>query len=139
MPAELHFRAPWEAGRYAPWLRQLRGKSGVYVIRVRATAKQLYVGESHTGALYQTVTRHFQRWTSPTNVTFGRDQVEVAVIVTPDGEAVEAQNALICELGPEHNELTPGCEDAPKTGWARLLAGVLSFADELLPDKDLPF
>ncbi len=45
---------------YPDWVRALRGHSGVYVIRDRASGETLYVGESHTGRLYQTLTRHFQ-------------------------------------------------------------------------------
>jgi hypothetical protein len=46
--------------RYPDWIRALRGKSGVYVIRDRQTGETLYVGESHKGKLYETLTRHVQ-------------------------------------------------------------------------------
>lgn len=43
---------------YPEWVRALKGKSGVYVIRERGEV--VYVGESHAGRLYETLTRHFQ-------------------------------------------------------------------------------
>ena len=39
--------------------RDLDGKSGVYVIR--EGSEIVYVGESHTNRLYDTLTRHFQQ------------------------------------------------------------------------------
>jgi hypothetical protein len=45
---------------YPDWIRELRDKSGVYVIRDRASREVLYVGESHGDNLYKTLTRHFQ-------------------------------------------------------------------------------
>ncbi len=47
---------------YPEWLRALRGRSGVYVIRDCDLRQVLYVGESHSGRLYETLTRHFQDW-----------------------------------------------------------------------------
>lgn len=48
---------------YAPELSALDGLdvSGVYVI-LSARGEVLYVGESHTGRLYGTITRHFRKW-----------------------------------------------------------------------------
>jgi hypothetical protein len=51
--------APGEA--YPDWVRALKGKAGVYVIRDEETAEILYVGSS-AGRLYDTLTRHFQAW-----------------------------------------------------------------------------
>lgn len=45
---------------YPDWVRELRGKAGVYVIREISTREIVYVGSSTT-QLYDTVTRHFQR------------------------------------------------------------------------------
>lgn len=74
---------PWPA-----WIGELKGKSGVYVIRDFA-GRALYVGESHTGRLYQTLTRHFQRWTGKTaGPTYSRGGVMLAVRVTPASRAV---------------------------------------------------
>lgn len=96
---------------YPPWLRAVKGKSGVYVIRSAVSKKTLYVGESHSGRLYETLTRHFQSWTGRTaGPTYGRGSVLVAVRVTAAGRAVETQNRLICELMPRDNTLSPLCE-----------------------------
>ena len=55
----LVYRAVGEPGeRYPDWVRDLKGKSGVYVIRQGGDT--VYVGESHTDKLYETLTRHFQ-------------------------------------------------------------------------------
>ena len=43
---------------YPAWVRALKGKSGVYVIR--QGGEPVYVGESHSARLYETMTRHFQ-------------------------------------------------------------------------------
>src|SRR5262245_12003108 len=51
--------------RYPAWIDELRGKSGVYVIREiqrDGSSEVVYVGESHSGRLYETLTRHFQAW-----------------------------------------------------------------------------
>ena len=50
----------------ADWLRDLRGGlNGVYLIRDARTREMLYVGESHTGRLYETLTRHLYSWNGP--------------------------------------------------------------------------
>lgn len=51
-------------GKYAPELVAIRGGklSGVYVIMDTQMETVHYVGESHTGNLYDTITRHFRRW-----------------------------------------------------------------------------
>jgi len=97
--------------RFPLWVRKLRGKSGVYVIRSENDKQTLYVGESHTGRLYETLTRHFQSWSGKTaGVTYGRGSVLVAVKVTSAGRAVETQNRLICEMKPRDNKISPLCE-----------------------------
>jgi hypothetical protein len=61
--ASLSYRPIGRSGEpYPAWVRALRGKSGVYVIRERqrdGSSPIVYVGESHTSRLYQTLTRHF--------------------------------------------------------------------------------
>ena len=61
--ASLNYRPIGAGGRYPDWVRALRGKSGVYLIRERqrdGSNPVVYIGESHAGRLYQTLTRHFQ-------------------------------------------------------------------------------
>jgi len=62
--AALSYRPMGELGEpYPDWVRALAGKSGVYVIREitnDGSPQVVYVGESHTDRLYNTLTRHFQ-------------------------------------------------------------------------------
>jgi hypothetical protein len=98
---------------YPPWLRELEEADGVYVIRDKASGETLYVGESHTGNLYATVTRHFQLWSGPTSgPSYSRSNVELAIRKTSPGVAVKRQDALICRLKPRDNRTNP-CEDVP--------------------------
>lgn len=114
MAARLTYRSVGATGApYPAWLRELSGRSGVYVIRQRG--RIVYVGESHKGRLYETITRHFQTWRRKKRwfagvfskhdpgLTYARDAVEVAVRVYPAAKAYEAQNALIRRLDPRDN------------------------------------
>ena len=93
--------------QFAAWVRELKGYSGVYVIRDLA-GTVLYCGESHTGRLYHTLTRHFQAWSGETaGPTYHRDRVDVSVSVVPTAEAVSLQNAVILALNPEDNRRVP--------------------------------
>lgn len=116
---------------YPSWLRALKGKSGVYAIRhVGLTSRVLYVGESHTGNLYGTLTRHFQRWsrwkrppqtvadwwsktrswlggpeaqTDPGHAYERTSAIEVAVKVATPSKALALQEAWIRTLKPRDN------------------------------------
>ena len=56
------YRQVGESGEaYPDWVRALKGKAGVYVIREIETREIVYVGSS-AGRLYDTLTRHFQTW-----------------------------------------------------------------------------
>lgn len=90
---------------FAAWVQALRRRSGVYIIRQNAGPVQ-YVGESHTGRLYDTLRRHFATWNdAPERVhfTYDRAAVEVAVIPCPAAAAVGIQNRLISDLDPADN------------------------------------
>jgi len=120
--ASLSYRpigAPGE--RYPAWVRALRGKSGVYVIRERqrdGSNPIVYVGESHAARLYQTLTRHFQTWrrakkfwtgqyTGTTShdpgLTYHRARCTVAVRVLPAERAIDEEARLIVRLRPRDN------------------------------------
>jgi excinuclease UvrABC nuclease subunit len=116
----LDFRPVKEGRAVADWVKALRGKSGVYLIRERGfLGEVLYIGESHRDRLYSTMLRHFQRWTGPTaGPTFAVSKVEVAVIRTPAGKAIELQNAVIAEYRPKLN-----VTDKPKSFWETFLGG----------------
>lgn len=103
------------------WVRNLRGKSGAYAIRERGwfSSTIVYVGESHTGGLYKTLTRHFQSWhrgkkfwfgqyapaqTDPGH-TYDRAKVEVAVQTCAAARAVALQDRWIRTLKPRDNHV----------------------------------
>ena len=104
---------------YPKWVRELRKASGAYAIRRRGLlfTTVLYVGESHTGALYKTLTRHFARWNrgkkwwrgayrpaqSDPGHTYNRGDVEVAIFVGTKAEALAKQAEWIDELQPRDN------------------------------------
>lgn len=100
---KLHFRAPYEGRRIAGWIAQLEGKSGAYVIRDAASKAVLYVGESHSGNLPTTITRHFQKWTKEGGTTYPRTKVEVACVVTDHDAARALQDRWIRTLSPRDN------------------------------------
>jgi len=118
-PAPLVYREVGATGDpYPPWVQELRGKSGVYVIRDRVTHEALYVGESHAAKLYQTLTRHLQRWTRwkswwrgqyteesnhDPGLTYDRASVEVAARVLSPDEAIDEEERLIARLNPRDN------------------------------------
>src|SRR5208282_4083092 len=99
----LEFKPVKEGRAVAPWVRALKGKSGVYLIREKNgflffAGEVLYCGESHTGRLYSTLLRHFQHWTGKTaGPTFAASKIEVAVVRCPANRALDLQNAMIQE------------------------------------------
>jgi hypothetical protein len=136
--ASLSYRPIGRNGeRYPDWLRALRGKSGVYIIRERqrdGSSPVVYVGESHAGRLYQTLTRHFQTWrrhkkfwsgqytgsrTHDPGLTYNRARCTVAIRVFPAERAVQEEARLIVRLRPRDN--------------------LIGQNDELTDDDDVPF
>ncbi len=112
----LHWRSPVAPnGRrgFADWLRALRvdtdhGLNGVYLIRDASTHEMLYIGESHTARLYETLTRHLYSWNGKgSGPSYHPSLVEIAVIVaeTPLDEPVADQYALIQEHHPRDNDM----------------------------------
>lgn len=112
----LSYRAVGAPGEpYPEWVRALKGKAGVYVIRDRESREILYVGSS-ASRLYDTLTRHFQvwrRWKSfwkgqyseghDPGLTYNRDSVEVAVRVTSPSDSLDEEMRLIRRLAPRDN------------------------------------
>jgi len=114
---------------YPTWVRNLRGESGVYVIR-KIGGAVVYVGSS-VGRLYDTLTRHFQtwrRWKSywkgqysqghDPGLTYDRGSVEVAIKLTSPDDAHDEELRMIRRLAPRDNligqrEPEPELEDAP--------------------------
>ena len=112
---DLNYRSAIGGKRvFADWLIALKNQSGAYVIRSAKTKETLYVGESHTGRLADTVRRHFHEWNdSPErkHYTYSRHHVEVAVRVTPQNAAVATQDKLIQRLRPRDNTNCERCEN----------------------------
>ena len=120
----MKYRKPWVDGEWAKWLRELRGKSGVYVVRevpfLGLGGAVLYVGEAHgeqkRGDLYKTITRHMQEWNGPTaGRQWYRDEVQIAVRVLPPERAKKEQERYIRALKPRMNALLLG--DAKADDW----------------------
>ena len=91
---------------YAQWVRDLKHRRGVYVIRDADTREVVYVGESHSDRLYATLTRHFQYWDGYTaGTTYDRYGVEVATYALdePARDVIRKQVDLIVELAPLDN------------------------------------
>lgn len=86
----------------APWV------NGVYGIRNTQTGEMLYVGESHTGRLYETIKRHMGRWfdRGHPREAYHRDDVEIAWYATE--EPLEHEAYLIQHYQPRDN--TKGME-----------------------------
>lgn len=108
-------------GRYSAELAKLRGRnvSGVYALFLTATRECVYVGESHTGRLFETITRHFRAWKAPRRLpyangrtsggtTYDRAEISVAWVIVPARDAQVVQFAEISNLRPRDNEVT--CE-----------------------------
>jgi len=116
----LEFKSVKEGRDVADWVKNLKGRSGVYIIREAVLfGEVLYAGESHTNRLYSTLLRHFQHWKGPTaGPTFPVSNVEVAVVRTPPGKAIDTQNAIIEEYRPRLNVI-----GKPKGFWETLLEG----------------
>ncbi len=102
---------------YPDWVRALKGKAGVYVIRDADTHECLYVGSS-AGRLYATLTRHFQSWRrykgfwrgqygegADPGLTYPRAAVEVAVRLTSSRDALDEEMSAIARLRPRDNQI----------------------------------
>jgi hypothetical protein len=102
---------------YPEWVRALKGKAGVYVIRDAESREVLYVGSS-AGRLYDTLTRHFQVWRrwkgfwkgqygegADPGLTYPRAEVEAAVRLTKPEDALDEEMRLIARLRPRDNQI----------------------------------
>lgn len=98
---------------YSPAVIESRGRSGVYLIRDESGLR--YVGESHSSRLYDTLTRHFQRWSDVFDTageTYDPADVEVAIVYCEDpDDAPVIQNLLIAYCEPADNRYVPEVDD----------------------------
>ena len=105
----LEFRPVKKGHQIADWVKALKSRSGVYLIREKKgflffNGEVVYIGESHTNRLNSTLLRHFQHWTGKTaGATFAVSKVEVAVVRCPANRAIALQNSLIEEYRPRLN------------------------------------
>jgi len=109
-PEARNARSRWRSplgpdGRFADWMREAIGKSGVYLIRDAGTREVVYIGESHTGRLFKTLTRHLWNWNGQgSGPNYSQRRVEVCFETFSDGrEAIEEQFRLIRKLKPRDN------------------------------------
>jgi Peptidase family M23 len=114
--AGLVYRAIGASGEpYPDWIRALKGKAGVYIIRETDSGEIVYVGSS-AGRLYDTLTRHFQTWRRykgfwkgqyaeghDPGLTYDRDEVEVAIRLTTPSASLDEEMRLIARLKPRDN------------------------------------
>ena len=102
-----------EGGAWPDWLRATRSACGVYVIK--QAGKVVYVGSSRK-RLYDTVTRHFQRWARnkkwwsgaygaghDPGMTYQRARCTVAIRLVACGDETEVEAQLIERLRPRDN------------------------------------
>lgn len=97
---------------------------GVYAIRDAKSHAVLYVGESHTARLRDTMRRHLARWidAGKQRESYRRSAVQVAWREVPQAEVLDAEAALIAHYAPQDN--TKGLEpDEWGTGPAQASPG----------------
>lgn len=107
------FRSLGRSGEpYPAWVDETKGRSGVYAIKHGDVL--VYIGESHTDRLYETMTRHFQRWELEGANTYPRSSSTVAVTFTAPNEAPPLQAHRIATMQPRDNVYeTGGDSDVP--------------------------
>ena len=105
--ARYRWRSPLaDDGGFADWIYDLRGHSGVYLIRDARTREIVYIGESHTRRLFETLTRHLYAWNGRgAGPSYHPAVVEIAVLVaeTPLDDPVADQYGLIQRHEPRDN------------------------------------
>ncbi|MFT3693840.1 MAG: peptidoglycan DD-metalloendopeptidase family protein [Kofleriaceae bacterium] len=117
------YRGLGPSGAYPQWVRDLKTRAGVYLIRDASSRELLYVGSS-AGTLYATLTRHFQAWRRfkgfwrgqyaeghDPGLTYDRGRVEVAIRITSPGESLDEESRLIARLRPRDNLIGQPVED----------------------------
>jgi hypothetical protein len=111
MASRLVWRSPLPAaGRgWAPWVYTLKGQNGAYAIRDVRSHDVLYVGESHSHRLFETMTRHLHNWSgfgSGPSYSGLIGSIEVAALILSRDEAIVEQYELIARLQPRDNVRT---------------------------------
>lgn len=89
---------------FAPWVRALQGKNGVYLIVQDGRAQ--YVGVSYSNKLYGTLTRHVQNWSrrgskAYTGPVFDRHTILASVeVIDEPSEAQRRERDWIHRFSP---------------------------------------
>ena len=91
-----------------PILRYDKKQSGVYLIKNDKTDKIVYVGYSE-GRLYDTIYRHFQKWTDiqravKTRFTYPKHGFSIRIIFTTPLRASNLEKYLIMKMQPPDND-----------------------------------
>ena len=98
--------------RMPPEFDQFRRQHGVYIIIDPDDDSPLYVGESHTGRLIHTATRHIQTWNL--GPSWNREEVLFAFIICKDpGSAFNLQNLIMAEFILNGHELPDNTKHRP--------------------------
>ena len=130
MPATIAqepFDAVDDSGSYSALLTALRGSqaSGIYAIIDKSTEELLYIGESHSGRLFDTITRHFRQWRRDDagnrrtgGIMYNRARVRIAFSVLDAGAAQAAQYAEIMARNPRDNDFDGTSARSPTTAAA---------------------
>lgn len=77
--------------------------SGVYAIRDRKSKRVLYVGESHTGRLRETLARHLRYWEDRGEPREYYERADVEVAWRESAEPLKDEAALIRHYRPRDN------------------------------------
>src|ERR1700690_3161898 len=95
----LNWRSPARPDRgrgFAPWVGELRGRNGIYLIRDAKTHEGYYIGESHTRRLFETLPPHLYSGSGfGSGPSYNSERVEVAVLETSAEDARFHQYELI--------------------------------------------
>lgn len=108
------FRSVGAAGDpYPVWVSETRGRNGVYAIKDRGTL--VYIGESHSDRLYETMTRHFQHWRgtgADSHPSYTRGECTASVLITSAASAPTIQAHEIATRAPRDNVYETEADDA---------------------------
>ena len=97
------WRPVFQGGLILPWLRDLEGRNGCYLLRLPGGPVE-YVGRSTTGRLRKTLMRHFYGWKGDTAGHTVTKRHEARAIMTTKDDAAELERELIRRHSPDGNK-----------------------------------
>lgn len=105
------FEVNGKPGQRYPQEMPPMGISGVYAL-ARKDGTAVYVGESHSGRLRDTLSRHWREWNCDGNCpTYQRGTIQVAWYRTHARETLDFEAYLIEQYRPLDNEIVSDFED----------------------------